>query len=721
MMINPFRPEYGTQAPGTPSTFAPSVAEGDMPMTPASAPYVSPMRNSAPGLLKQTGETLAQAGEVESKQGNTIGDRVQATMDEASTKAAENQFLQSSLPLLAQYKTTEGMNATQQFDPTAQAIVKARQDARAPLTNPIQQRMFDQVTNDHLLTFGAQMADHESTQRVQYGKQQGNDRADSMNVLARMAYLNGDMAGYGKYSQQADAETLNVAQLSGAAPDSDVAQAMLRTKRGSLAQGVVAGLLDKHAYNEAGDYFAKMQGNLDTRTSEVLGNAIKSVTQQEETETNGQKAIMAAKGVTGPGVLQAPVPGATIATTVGADGIDIHAAQGTPVHAPASGTITKVWTDEKNGGGLTVEMTLPGGYTAAFNHLSAANYTAGQKITVGQVLGLTGKDESGQGVMQYSMTDADGKFTDPRQAGSAPMDPRNFNSPDDEEKAVNWINANISDPEGQRRTERYVRGIADLNRQIENQEHTAAVKQATDYWFQNGQSIAGLPADVKMKLTPADLDSFIQQTKARNDVNVLANWIEHPERMTVDAVRQAHAQGELSDSGYLTALRQATNLQGGDSGNTDPQKVRQATIDHDQLTDVFAVNQLPHLAYPKNDGDRTSRVEMETAIKSEIDLQQQRNNRTLSWQEKGKIARDMVIDKVYTPGFFGPGDPKPVATLTPEEQQKATVYVGQQKVRMMDIPPKYALQATQDLQANQVPTTQANIAAWWLKKGSPKQ
>lgn len=33
-------------------------------------------------------------------------------------------------------------------------------------------------------------------------------------------------------------------------------------------------------------------------------------------------------------------------------------------------------------------------------------------------------------------------------------------------------------------------------------------------------------------------------------------------------------------------------------------------------------------------------------------MQQQKNNRVLSWPEKGKIARDMVIDKVYTSGTF---------------------------------------------------------------------
>jgi hypothetical protein len=93
--------------------------------------------------------------------------------------------------------------------------------------------------------------------------------------------------------------------------------------------------------------------------------------------------------------------------------------------------------------------------------------------------------------------------------------------------------------------------------------------------------------------------------------------------------------------------------------------------------------------------------------KNEIDVQQQRYNRPLTWQEKGKIAHDMAIDKVYTSShWYSPNVTqglKPAALVTPDEMRNATVWAGGQQVRMMDIPTKYALQATQ-----------ANIAAWRL-------
>ncbi len=428
----------------------------------------------------------------------------------------------------------------------------------------------------------------------------------------------------------------------------------------------------------------------------------------------------------GAGRLTAPIPAGTITTTPGVDGIDIHTAPGSNVHAPASGTVSKVWMDDKMG--LSAQVALPSGYTATFNGLTAVNYKEGQKITGGQVLGLTGKDDTGQGVMHYAMTDPDGQHVDPRQAVSAPFDPQNFSNPQDEEKAVDWINSNVSDDVVRRVAVNRVESLANHNREIETQQHADAVKQATDYWFQHGESIAGLPADVSGQLTSTDIAGFSEKAKQQyllnqavlgeHEVNLLADWNADPKQITTDNVRQAYAQGQLSNSSYLTYMNRASSLQAKDD------KIRSATMDHDQLTGILSLNQLPNLAEPKTTADKVQRVQVENAIRDEIDLQQQKNSRELSWQEKGKIARDMVIDKVYTSTptmWMGSGTLKPAAVLTPDEQKKATVFVGGQKVRMMDIPAQYAMRATQDLQTHGIPSTQANIAAWWIRKGKPTQ
>lgn len=715
-----------TFAPGeVPSTFAPQVTQGETPMTPTGSPWVTPMRNAAPGQLQQDSATEMQAGEAMSRIGNTIGDRVQETMDDAVTKAAETQFLSKALPTLGQYKTTEGINATAQYDPTAQAIAKMRQDARAGLTSPIQQRMFDQVTNEHMLTFGQQMADHENVQRVQYGKDQSKARAENLNTMATLDVpgRNREDSQFSALGAQSDQEMLHYASLNGIAPDSPQAEQLLRQNRTERYRSVVSALLDQHAYSEANDFFEEHKAEMDVKQAEVLGNAVKTAAMQVEGTDWGNRAIQSLQKTKGAGPLSFPIPAGTISTTAGEDGVDIHAAPGTNVIAPANGTVSKVWKDDEKG--LSVQVSLPSGYTATLSGLGAVNYKEGQRITAGQVLGLSGQDDNGRAVTHYAMTDSQGGAVgDPRSAVSAPFDPQSFSAPGDEAKAVEYLNQNVADEVLRRVAVNRVESLANHNRQITSQEHAAALKQATDYWFQN-KSLAGLPPDVAGQLSPEDLDGFSQQAKAKNDVNLMASWIEHRETQTVDAVKTAYAQGRLSDNGYLSALRDAMAMQGADTGQTDADKVRAVTVDHDQLTNILALNNLPNLAMPK-ENDQTSklaRVQLEEAVKNEIDVMQQRAGRTLNMQEKAKIMRDMVVDKVYTStNMFGQpnGDPKPAATATADELRNAQVWIGNEHVKLSDIPPGQSVKAMQDLEGHGLPVTQANIAKWWLTAGRPQ-
>lgn len=720
MLINPMRPYYG-QGMNTSQTFAPDVSQGETPMSPAEAPFIRPMRDGAPEEMQQAGAVAQRAGDVATHIGNTIGDAVQNTVDDAATKGAENQFLQSAVPLVGQYSATEGINATQQFEPTAQAIAKARQTARATLTNPIQQQMFDQATNAHMLYFGQRMAEHENVQRVEYGKNQALARATNLNQLSTLDVAGRNRAGssYSLNGAQSDQEVLHYAALSGIAPDSPQAQELLRKNRTQRYQSVITSLLDQHAYNEAGDFFNEHKAEMDIPAAERIGNAVKSATDAEQVTEYRDLAVQSLHKTQGAGPLLTPVPAATITTTPGVNGIDIHTIAGTHVQAPANGTVTKVWTDPKLG--LSAQISLPNGYTATFNNLSGVNYKPGQKITAGQVLGL-----SGQNLVHYAMTDPNGQYIDPRSAVSAPYDPSKFSTPADEEQAIDWINKNVSDPVMQREAENQVRLLANQNRMVESQQHAAALKQATDYSLSHGGSLAGLPTAVKMQLTPQDLYGFERQSqgmydlgqeqKNRIEVPLLAQWDANPKTMTVDAVQQAYAQGKLSNATYLTALRQATRLQGASTGQTDPAKVTNATLDHNQLSDILEMNNLPNLAHPKptDVADMTARATLETAIRNEIQQQQDNLKRPLTWQEKGKIARDMVIDKVYTSG--NTGGLMPFTAATSQEQQNAVVWVHGTRVRMGDIPPKDALAATEDLEQNRLPTTQANIAAWWLRK-----
>jgi murein DD-endopeptidase MepM/ murein hydrolase activator NlpD len=285
--------------PTVPETFAPSVSQGETPMVPATGPWVSPMKNSAPSLLVQTGDTLARTGAQATQLGNTIVDAAQQTTDSARIKAAETQFLKSAQGILYNpqggYLNTRGMNAQDQFGGTLKALDKAASDANDTLTNPVQKQAFALSLNDHVRSINTQLWNHQHEQVTQYGIQQNQDHADAMIIQARDAFLNGREADYLKAADSAAADVQKVAELqSGAPADSDIARGMWRAKRTDLVQGVTMGLLQTHQVDQAKEYLERERGNIDMRAAEALGNLVKSEYDRNLTETKGDGFLAAA-------------------------------------------------------------------------------------------------------------------------------------------------------------------------------------------------------------------------------------------------------------------------------------------------------------------------------------------------------------------------------------------------------------------------------------------
>lgn len=644
-----------------PETFAPSVSQNPTPTTPATGPWVSPMKNSAPSLLTQTGETLARAGAQASQLGNTIGDRVQETMDDATTKAAETQFLKSSQDVLSNpqsgYLYTRGLNAQSGWDPATQAIVKARQDARATLTNPIQERMFDQVTNDHMLTLGRVMADHQHQQVTQYGIQQSQDRTDSMNILAKQAYLQGRMDDYQKYSGQAQDETLHVAALSGASPDSDVAQAMLRAKRTDLVHGITVGLLDDHKVDQAKQYFESEQGNIDMRASELLGNAVKSEWDRNLTETKGDAFLAAAQnggtvphtyGPLATGSTINPlritdVPGTPRANGRVHDGYDIAMPAGTAVTSPLDGKVVKVWKDEQYGGGLSMRVQLSDGNTLGVAHLAAANLKEGDTVNQGQVLALSGKTGNATGpVLHVALQDPDGKYIDYFSASKAQPDQAGNADPNVLQRAIDAAKDDDSlDPFQQKRVISYMEAQHSHERGIQEQQYQDVKQQAVNYYYQNG-GIDGLPAAIKSQLRPQDLDSLSQPPAVDTDPETMANFILNPKSLTVPNVQAAYADKKLSNGSYLSLLRDAT-----DSAN-HPEKLIDATVEADRLKYFADQAGIPNIYKSENEQQKRDYASLLVRVQEQIDQAQQQKQGKLSQSEKDAIIQQNVQQHVIT-------------------------------------------------------------------------
>jgi murein DD-endopeptidase MepM/ murein hydrolase activator NlpD len=632
-------------------------------MVPATGQWTSPIRNHAPSLLAQTGATLSEAGAEASRLGNTIGDHVQETMDASLTKSAETQFLKSSQDLLYNpqggYLNTRGLDAQTQWDPATKAITQARQDARKTLTTPIQQNAYDLATNDHMLTIGRTMSDHQHGQVTQYGIQTSQDRADSMNLQAKAAYLQGDLAAYQKYSGQRDDEVLHVAALNGAAPDSDVAKAMLRAKHTDLVHGIVTGLLDDHKYDQAKQYFEAEQPNINMRTAEVLNNAVKVEYDRNLTETKGDAFLAAARtpggdvphtyGPLATGSTINPmritdVPGTPRPDGRVHDGYDIAMPAGTQVTAPLDGKVVKVWDDQKFGGGLSMRVQLADGNTLGIAHLSQANLKEGDTLNRGQVIALSGNTGNATGnVLHVALTDPDGKKIDYFGASKAQPDPAGIADPNVLQRAIDAAKNDSSlDPYQQKRVVSYMESQHSHERAIQEQQYQEVKQGAVDYYYSHNESIDGMPAAQKAQLKPQDLFNLTQPASVETDPETLTNFILNPKSVTVPNVKDAYAAKKLNNGTYFSLLREAMD------GQNDPTKVIEATVEADRLKYFADQAGIPGIYDTQDPESRRDYAALLVRTQQDIDLTQQQKGGKLTQAEKDQIIQRNTQQHVIT-------------------------------------------------------------------------
>jgi len=728
--------------PTVPQSFVPSVGQTAMNPTPVQAPNVMPMQNRNPEQLENLGQTLQQAGGMEFRTGQTIGDRVQEQMDDANTKAAETSFLQTSQSILNDpdkgYFRQLGKAAVDQYQPTQEALVKASTDASAGLTNSLQKQMFKQVVQSHLLSFGKQMADYNHGQSVAYSAGESKARADSYQLLslgAAGSRYQTDESGaptgdFAKYTKQMEQEVLNTAALSGFDPDSAQAKSMLREQYTALNHSMIAQLLDNHDAAGAKKWFDEQSaaGNIDLRNIASLGNAVKGEYDRQQTIDLADRAIAGALNpsprVSGqpqgaPITLTMPVSGSSINVTAGLgeprsggrshDGIDIAVPVGTNVMAPAAGKVTKVWTDDKFGGGLSVEMQLPNGMTAGFAHLSAANVREGDEIQQGVQLGLSGKSGNATGpTLHYMMKDADGKYVDPRQVSQPQPNKEGIAEPDALEQARQFIMDSDAAPEIKKGAIAQVQTAHSQYRAIQTQQYEDLKQKATDAFFQSGGNYNAIPGAIRTQLRPEDVHKFQQGIPTEDNVQAQEAFILHPENQTVDWV-QKH-QMDFSKGTFISYLTKAQN------DANSPDKERNAALDNTQMDDILAKTGMWNLAQPKGDTDKQAAVALKSRIMDQFVSEQNSTKTPLTRDRKAEIIKQTISDQVSVHGTFWDNKNKPIIGLNPDDMKNAYVTVGDQKVKLASIPQADQLNITDGLLRRGQPVTQQAIANLWVQQ-----
>lgn len=659
----------------------PSVDTTAMPADNYTAPGVAPVRNAAPEQLQNLGQVAQQAGTLEMRTGATIGDRVQEVVDGAQTKSAETAALKSAQDILynpqSGYFTQQGKAAVDGYEPTNQAVTKAFQDQLDGLSNPVQKQAFQQVMQAHLLSFGKQTAIYNHGQTSAWAASESKSRSESYQILAAQNAdsryqkdADGNAIGdFAKYTKQMEGEVIHAAALAGFDPDSAQAKSMLREQYTALNHAMISNMLDNHDAYGAKKWFDEQSaaGNIDLRNLSTLGNAVKGAYDQQKTIDLASEAVSASLSPTksAPVTLAMPVPGSSINVTSGLgdtrangrshDGIDIAVPVGTQVMSPASGKVSKVWNDDKFGGGLSVEVTLANGMTAGFAHLSAANVHEGDELQQGTTLGLSGKTGNATGpVLHYMMKDQDGKYVDPRQVSQPQPNKEGISDPDAAEKARQYIMDSDASPEVKKAAIAQVQTQHAQYRELENQRQTATFKRASDYFYRGGEKFGSIPPSVAMQLTPEQQQKFKdedtgkvlrdysqgQQFKEMGSVDLQAFFIQNPKMLTAENVDAARPK--LSNSDYLALQHKAQEFK------TNPQGVVEAQGVNEQIK--YLAGHAGYNVEPKTPADKQTMIDITARVSQDIaQIKTQNNGKATQEQVQKAIQQELIRRTAITP------------------------------------------------------------------------
>lgn len=114
-----------------------------------------------------------------------------------------------------------------------------------------------------------------------------------------------------------------------------------------------------------------------------------------------------------PGPLTVPVSGQITGTFGASDGIIITAAEGTPVRAALTGTVTRLANEEEKG--RLVDITGDNGYITTYAYCKEILVNLNDRITAGQVIAKVGKSGKASHPQLYFRIMHNGRALDPTQ------------------------------------------------------------------------------------------------------------------------------------------------------------------------------------------------------------------------------------------------------------------------------------------------------------------
>ena len=714
--------------PTVPSNFVPQADMQDRGEVPLQAPGVEPVRNLAADQQVQLGEAMTRAGNVAWNVGSNIQDHI----DESGAKAADVQFLQSTQQLLNGkngYFNQEGKNAEINFQATNEAMLQTANSISDSLPNETQRQMFKQAAARNLVSFQGQVLDHRNKQARVYALNESEARATE---YAGQAAQNWDSIGkkdeagnpIGKYSVAlgvVDVETSHIGQLLGYAQDSEQMKALKQKFNGITATGVV----DKYAKD--GDYvsasnFLKDQdekGMLDVKTRQSLMDFV-------DKNQKIQSTIEAAESIVYEGHAKSfsrfgykpvidpmtskivdPIHGTKYAD----EGVDYSAASGTAIKSPQDSVVESIKTEGKYD---TITLRMRDGTKATITNLDNKLVYEGESIQSGTQIASAGTD-----LMHYTM-ERNGEFMNPQQANAfnAKEDMKNIKPPTSLRDAL-YIANQIDNKDLKEAVKNQVHRLWSENEGLKQQEsqtlHLDALRFMAD---PKHPRVSDIPIAMRMKMeqtSPGTLAELVASENTKDDAEALWDAAQNPAKYTPEYLTTPGTKDKPSMADRISIKTKVGLLN--TYQNFDARNER--GLNAEQFKQVLLENGLENIVFPSGTDEQKHALAMQgLAIKEQAELrianQEKATRKKLTMPEIQDVYEKVLMDRAATTsrsfvptwlgggGFFDPsgsrGSQYPIVAMTKDERESAVVTVGNQEVFLRDIPPKFIIQSTKELQ-----------------------
>ncbi len=685
--------------PTVPTTFVPQVTpSGGGDIGGFAAPPVQPMQNAAPEQVQQFGREMTQAGNAAFSIGVTIQDQI----DEAETKASDIAFLERANDIMRGqngFLRTSGKQADTAFQATQDALAQAGQDTMDRLQNGTQRRMFQNVLARNMMTFQGQARDHRDKEIKVYATNESKTRAVQYVNLAVQDYKSRNQVGEDGLPSGAFTSNMGVAlnearsagRLMGFAEDSAQMRELENGVYTLATRGVVNRLMLDNDYQAGLEYVREQleRGRIDASVADPMiasldANRKKQMVEDLTVSIKTQGLLDSKAGTANFGEV---VPNARY--DVKGKQLSMSVPPGTPINAPADGTITSLQNNT-----VVVETADGTRYTLG-NIETWGMIGVGDTVRKGGLVGAAGKQGDavdGLYSVGYSIV-RNGESIDPRNANSIVDMPRDEATPPRTLTEALQVAAEIPDAETRRLVQANLKAVYNTEQAVQKFDYDQNIERIEQYLAQPGATVAAIPPEVFGALKPKDQERLLKGQREEDEIDVMEEMARDPSIVSREWLNEN--RGRMTRTTFNKLL--------GDLN--EPAKMQEASVDADLVNATLVRNGLNDLAFPRREAQKSASLLFRDNVTQAISYEQMLTGRKLSREEKQAVIDNLLLDRA----FDEYGASNVIAAMTPEQQGEAYTDIIER------IPDKERQQIRAALEATNQRVNAANMAMMYLQ------